>query len=166
MSYDGRCVANYVLDFCEEKGRPVTHVALQKIVYFCHVWSLIGLNRPLVKQGFEAWQYGPVLQHIYREFKDFDRNPIRGRATRIDKFTGERVVAEYQFDIEYRSLLDKVVDFYSQLRAIDLVDLSHVVGGPWDKVWNHSDAINPGMIISDDLIVNFYSKMSGPFSIQ
>lgn len=166
MSCDGRAVANFVLDFCAENNRPITNLALQKVIYFCHVWSLMQLKRPLVKQGFEAWPLGPVLQHVYREFKDFDRRPIDKRAMRLDRRTGNQVVAEYDFDDETKALLSCVVDFYSQLRAGDLVELSHVVGGPWDQVWNHSAAINPGMIIKDDLMIGFYSKSEGQFSVQ
>lgn len=166
MTYDGRAIANFVLDFCAEKNRSITNLALQKIIYFCHVWTLMEFNRPLVKQGFEAWPLGPVLQHVYREFKEFDKHPIDKRAIRLDRFTGQAVVAEYNFDDDLRSLLCRVVDFYSQLRAGDLVELSHVVGGPWDQVWNHSATINPGMIIKDDLIASFYSKSAGKFSVQ
>ncbi|TAL84581.1 MAG: DUF4065 domain-containing protein [Rhodanobacter sp.] len=166
MSYDGRAVANFVLDFCAEKKRPITNLALQKIIYFCHVWSLIQLKRPLVKQGFEAWPLGPVLQHVYREFKEFDKQPIDRRALRLDRKTGKQVIAEYDFDDESRALLSRVADFYSQLRAGDLVELSHELGGPWDQVWNHSAAINPGMLINDDLMIGFYSKPEGQFSVQ
>lgn len=166
MSSDGRAVANFILDFCAEKKRPITNLALQKIIYFCHVWSLMQLKRPLVKQGFEAWPLGPVLQHVYRDFKDFDRQPIDKRAMRLDRRTGKQVVAEYDFDDETKALLSRVVDFYSRLRAGDLVELSHVVGGPWDQVWNHSAAVNPGMIIGDKLMIEFYSKSEGQFSVQ
>lgn len=166
MSYDGRAVANFILDFCEDKKRPVTNLALQKIIYFCHVWTLIELHRPLVKQKFEAWPFGPVLQHLYRDFKDFDGRPIDRRALRLDKATGKPVVAQYAFDDEMTSLLSRVIDFYSQMRAGDLVEISHIVGGPWDKIWNHSASVNPGMIIGDDLISEFYSKSPRQFSIQ
>ncbi len=33
MSYDGREVANFVLDFCEARNRRLTHLSLQKVVY-------------------------------------------------------------------------------------------------------------------------------------
>jgi len=166
MTYDGRAVANYILDLCAEKKRPLTNLALQKIIYFCHVWTLIELNRPLIKQDFEAWPFGPVLQHVYREFKHFDKQPIDGRALRVDPETGQRVVADYRFDADVAGFLPRVVDFYSQISAGDLVELSHVVGGPWDNVWNHSSPINPGMLIDNKLIVSFYSKCSRSFSIQ
>jgi uncharacterized phage-associated protein len=166
MSYDGRAVANYILDFCAANNRPVTNLALQKIIYFCHVWTLIELRRPLIKQDFEAWPRGPVLQHLYREFKDFDKQPIDRRAMRIDRKTGKPIVADYDFDSELAGLLPRVIDFYSQMRAGDLVEISHVVGGPWERVWNHSSPINPGMVIDNELIVGFYSQYRGRFSIQ
>lgn len=166
MGYDGRAVANYILDFCAARNRPVTNLALQKIIYFCHVWSLIEFRQPLIKQDFEAWPFGPVLQHLYREFKDFDKQPIDRRAMRIDRKTGKSVIANYEFDLGLTELLSRVIDFYSQMRAGDLVEISHVIGGPWDQVWNHSSPVNPGMIIENELIVEFYSRYRGQFSVQ
>ena len=84
MAYDGRAVANFILDYCDQRGRPVTHTALQKLAYFCHAWSLVQLHQPLVKQKFEAWDFGPVLPYLYREFKNYDRAPVKTCATRID----------------------------------------------------------------------------------
>lgn len=164
--YDGRAIANFVLDFCESRGRPVTNLALQKIVYFCHVWSLIELHRPLIRHKFEAWEFGPVLPYLYREFKNYDRAPIAGRATQIDPLDGKHLVVVYNFDPETESLLDEIAGFYSRLRAGDLVELSHAEGGPWHLVWNHGGNVNPGMKIDDAKIVEFYSKAARPFSIQ
>lgn len=166
MSFDGRAIANYILDQCDAHGRAVTNLALQKIVYFCHVWSLIKLGKPLVKHKFEAWQHGPVLQYLYHEFKDYDRNPITTRATALDFNTGKRVVATCHIDEATANFLEAVIEFYSQLTAGYLVELSHARGGPWDKVWNHGGKINPGMKIDDDEIVAFYSKAVSQLGIQ
>ena len=166
MSTDGRAVANFVLDFCEYHGRPVTNLSLQKIVYFCHVWSLIEMQRPLLRHQFEAWQYGPVLQYLYREFKRFDDRPIAARATRINPTNGTKETVPYVFDQMTLDLLKKVTDFYSQLRAGDLVALSHAKGGPWEQTWNHRTAVNPGMRIDDDSISSYYSTVRPPFLVQ
>ena len=164
--YDGRAVANFVLDLCESNGRTVTNLSLQKIVYFCHVWSLIELGRPLIRHKFEAWEFGPVLPYLYREFKNYDRSPIVGKATQLDPTDGKQRLVEYNFDSETNSLLHKIAGFYSRLRAGDLVELSHAQGGPWHAVWNHGGTVNPGMKIDDVKIVEFYSKAVRPFSIQ
>jgi uncharacterized phage-associated protein len=164
-AHDGRAIANFVLDLCDVRGRAITNLALQKIVYFCHVWSLIELNRPLIRHQFEAWEFGPVLPYLYREFKSYDCKPITGRATQIDSADGERRVVPYNFDPETDSLLRKIADFYTRLRPHDLVDLSHAQGGPWHTVWNHKGTVNPGMKIDDATIMEFYSKLS-PLSVQ
>ena len=98
MGVDGRAVANFILDFCEARGRKVTNLSLQKIVYFCHVWSLIERSRPLVKHEFEALKHGPLLQYVYREFKEFEDRPIIGRARRINPDTGVKEVVLHKFD--------------------------------------------------------------------
>ncbi len=166
MSLDGRAVANFVLDFCEARGRRITNLSLQKIVFFCHVWSLIRFGKPLVRHQFEAWQFGPVLQYLYREFREFDNQPIVGRAKKTDPRTGNSTIVNYVLDNETEELLSRVVDFYSLLTPADLVQMSHATGGPWDKVWNHQGRVNPGMKIDNAAIVKFYSRVNFPFIVQ
>lgn len=163
MSHDGRAIANFVLDMCESEGIPQTNLSLQKIVYFCHAWTLTLLDKPLVKHKFEAWQFGPVLQYLYRDFKDFDREKISSRAMKLDPLTGERVVVKYNLEKETEDLLRKVVGFYAKRRAGTLVEMSHVEGGPWHAVWNHEGKIRPGMAIEDEDIRSYYSKRQVPF---
>lgn len=166
MTYDGRAVANFVLDQCDAAGVAVSHLALQKIVYFCHVWSLIELGQPLVRQSFEAWEHGPVLQYLYREFKGFGSAPVRGRAGQIDPRNGQQVVVSYDFAEPTRELLTKVVAIYSRFSASTLRELSHAPGGPWDQVWHHGGKINPGMRIDNRDIEQFYSRMRWPVTLQ
>ncbi len=147
-------------------GVRVTNLSLQKIVYFCHVWSLVGLQKPLIRHKFEAWEYGPVLPYLYREFKAYDRSPIQGRATQLDPFTGRKRVVPYQFAADTESHLREVINFYARMRAGDLVEMSHVEGGPWHKVWNHKGHSNPGMQIENSSIAEFYSRAHRPSSVQ
>lgn len=165
-TYDGRAIANFVLDFCERAGVSVSNLSLQKIVFFCHAWFLVRTNKPLVRHKFEAWEYGPVLPYLYREFKAYDRSPIRGRATGIDPLTGKKRVVPYRFDAGTEATLEEVVAFYGRMRAGDLVELSHAEGGPWHKVWHHAGHSNPGMQIDNSSIAEFYSRAQEPFSIQ
>ncbi len=84
----------------------------------------------------------------------------------LDKFTGERTKVPCEFDEETENLLVKVADFYSRLSSSQLVALSHVEGGPWDQVWNHGGNIKLGMKIEDQKIVEFYSSIPTPFTVQ
>ena len=166
MSYDGRAVANFILDFCEENNRSITHLSLQKISFFCHAWYLVNFDKPLIKHEFEAWKHGPVLQYLYREFRKYDKDPIDGRATGINTLTGRREKVGYNFSLMESDFLYKCVDFYSRLNASQLVELSHASNGPWDNVWNHSKSINPGMLIKNEEIKRYYSELESSFVIQ
>jgi uncharacterized phage-associated protein len=166
MPYDGRAIANFVLDHAERAGWPITNLKLNKLVYFCHVWSLIELNRPLIKHQFEAWEHGPVLQYLYQEFKDCGAQPIRRRATQIDLSTGQRVRATCEPDDPTGQLLVRILDFYGRLSAPTLVELTHAKDGPWYKVWHHHAPVEPGMRIDDAEIARFYARAQAPFSLQ
>ncbi len=163
MVHDGRAIANFVLDAAEHTGRSVSNLTLQKLVYFCHVWSLVDLQRPLVKHSFEAWEYGPVLQYLYRDFRRFEAGAITDRARRINRFTGVSEVVSAVLAADTRELLNRVLSFYGGLSAGALVALAHADDGPWHKVWNHGGKINPGMRIADRDIARFYARVHRPF---
>lgn len=164
--YDGREVANYVLDYADEVGINVTNLELQKITYFCHVWYLINTNKPLIKHNFEAWEYGPVLPYLYRSFKSFENRGITCRATKLDFETGNHIIAKLDIESKEKSLLRSIVSFYSQRSPAQLVDLSHIEGGPWYSVWYHEKKVNPGMQINNEDIINFYTSKDKPFSLE
>jgi len=55
--------------------------------------------------------------------------------------------------------LRPICDELLRIPAGKLVDMSHVVDGPWHQIW-HGHPINPGMKISDDLILKHASEQS------
>lgn len=166
MSYDGRSIANLVLDYADQAGWEVTNLKLQKLVYFCHVWSWIELERPLIRHSFEAWQNGPVLPYLYKDFKEFGSSPITSRALALNPKTGLREPAKYALDATTQELLKRVLNFYCRLSAHTLVTLTHAKNGPWHKVWHHQDRIRPGMKIGEDDIRGFYTRIPPPVPIQ
>ena len=117
--------------------RVQTNLSLQKLVYFCHVWSLIDLHKPLIKHNFEAWEYGPVLQYLYREFKVWGRSVIRNRARRLDPFSGRREIVPYAFDEATVSLLSRRRFLRPSQRGY-ACRLTHAENGPWHKVWHQA----------------------------
>jgi uncharacterized phage-associated protein len=165
MSYDGRAVANYVLDVCSVQGRALTNLSLQKIVFFCHAWCLARLKKPLVRHEFEAWDYGPVLQYLYHDFNEYGSLPISSRAVGINPQTGAKEEVRCQFESDVQQLLDEVIGFYGRRTAGELVKLSHVPDGPWFKVWNHKSCLNPGMRIKNADIEAYYSASTLSFTL-
>lgn len=163
---DGREVANYILDYSEKNGIIVTNLGLHKIIYFCHTWYLVSTNKPLIKQNFEAWEFGPVLPYLYRIFSEFGERKITSRAKKIDPVTGYKVIAKLDMDENDESLLESIISFYSKLSVNQLVEQSHASGGPWYEVWHHKSKVNPGMQIYNQAILKFYNSKDRPFTLQ
>lgn len=159
MGFDGRQVANFVLDYADGQGWGVTNLALQKLVYFCHAWMLVKTGVPLVRHEFEAWEYGPVLQYLYREFKPFGSSRITSRCRGLNRNSGQIEVVAYDFDAATIEILETVLSFYGRMSPSKLVDLSHAEGGPWHSVWNHDGIVNPGMRIENERIRDYYSRL-------
>jgi len=133
-------------------------MAINKIVYFAHVWFLVSLRRPLTIQPFEAWQHGPLIQDVYHSFKKAGDKPILDRAKRLDRVRAQYVACESRLDGNELALLMNVINHYLPIPAAQLRNMTHIAGGPWAQVWNYEGNSNPGMVISDDLIVEYYRK--------
>lgn len=153
MTFDARAVANYLLDYAEFRRRPVTHLALQKLIYFCHGWYLAKFNQPLIKEPVEAWGHGPVYRSVYQCLSKAKKEHITFRATRTDFSTGENKVVCANFDERTQKFMEDIFDLYSRFTASDLRRISHVDGGPWHQVWSASqDHPIAGMRIPNELI--------------
>lgn len=132
--YDPRSIANALLAEAEKAGKPVTQLALQKLVYFVHGHYLVKNKAPLVKGVFEAWEHGPVHPQLYQSFKRFGARPITELATRTDPVTGEISELPEIEDPEVKDAVKNILRNFRHFTAGQLRTISHARGGPWDRV--------------------------------
>ncbi len=153
MAYDGRALANLLLDLADELGLALTHMALHKIAYFAHGWRLAGQGEPLVLQQFEAWEYGPVLRSVYDSFKSAGRARIITRAVGLNPVTRQIYTVTADFPPKDRAFLRAVLAAYGRYSAPRLSEATHLPGGAWDQVWNAPGGkITLGMRIGNEAI--------------
>jgi uncharacterized phage-associated protein len=162
---DPRSVCNAILDEASTARRPITNLALQKLLYFAHGLRLVERKRPLVSGFFEAWQFGPVHPVAYHAFKAAGAEPIRFRAELKDPF-GDVIEIPECADLDVLSCIRRVVTMYAGMTPGRLVEISHAKGAPWrftvDKARNETVI---GLRMSNDLIAERfkYHKVSiGP----
>ena len=70
--------ARYLIHLAASEEEPdfLTHLRLQKLLYYAQGWSLAMRNRALFDEKIEAWAHGPVVPVVYREFKSNGDSPI------------------------------------------------------------------------------------------
>lgn len=115
-----RDVADWFLARVDEEGGELTHLKLQKLLYYAQAWSLALLDRPIFSEDFEAWAHGPVLQSIWRDYRTFGWEPLP-------------VPEEYdEFDDDTEELLEAVLGAYGEYSGKLLEKMTHRET-PWLK---------------------------------
>src|SRR4051812_39910789 len=84
MPYPAAAIANEFLRLAKEDKAQISPLKLQKLVYFAHGWYLALAGKPLIEERVQAWQFGPVIPTLYREFKRYGNSPIASPAMRED----------------------------------------------------------------------------------
>jgi len=149
--YDPVAIGNFFVRKSLDSGWCLDIIKIMKMVFFAHGFAtLLPLGRPLVKGGFQAWQYGPVPPRAYRIFRShitmglFAKKPIedpdiKKEEQRIREGSGlEEVEGVDGSDIV--RLLNGVYERYHRMDPFKLSTETHEKGSPWDK----TRAKNPG----------------------
>ncbi len=71
-------VANAILRLAaiEDEPDPLTHLRLQKLMYYVQAWSLANRKRPAFVGRIEAWAHGPVVKELYSKLAKYGNQPI------------------------------------------------------------------------------------------
>lgn len=136
-----------------DAGEAITHLKVQKLLYYCEAWFLANFDRPLFKQDFEAWAHGPVCREVWAKYKNKSWESLNPeRKPRIPD--------------GLEAFLDQVHNQYGQFSAKRLEEISHNEA-PWQKA---REGIPAGArcdnVIDKTLMRNYYAKKIGKEEIQ
>lgn len=128
-------------------GDLITHLKLQKLVYYAQAWSLASRGVPLFDEEIQAWAHGPVAPSVFRAFREYGMEPIPAPGHLPE------------LDAEAAELLEEVLDVYGEHSAKKLEMLTHRER-PWREARGdlppeaRSDAI-----ISKEAMRSFYGSL-------
>lgn len=146
LARDGGAIAaaEQLLHIAHKHGKWLTPMQVLKLVYISHGWMLGLHQRPLFNENVEAWKYGPIVPGVYRKYKKF-----RGDRIKNSEKGHEKDMEELK-----RNTIGQVFDGYAMYTGIQLSELTHQKGSPWDTAWKG------GMdIIPNDLIQMHYAGL-------
>jgi uncharacterized phage-associated protein len=102
-----------------EAGDSITHLKVQKLLYFAEAWHQVSHGKELFNEQIEAWAHGPVVREVYTRLADFGWQALDSIEPPPPDFPQETV-----------ETLELVVDLYDQFTAKQLEELTHL-----DKPW-------------------------------
>ncbi len=134
--YEARKVCNFLLANFDAVEFDITNLRINKLLFFIQVAALRRLPDGLIRNHFEAWQYGPVIRPVFDAFKVYKEEPIRAPAEYLDYASGKRMPVPFE-DIreEHRQIIIAEFLNYTHFTTGQLVSLSHEPNGPWDIIY-------------------------------
>ncbi len=139
-------VANYIIEYSNNKNYEINNLKLQKLLYFVNVRNIVENDVELFSEKMEKWKYGPVVPSVYHEYKRFGAFTIPSSDIvneyiefSTDSFANltDIKIEEYNRNkISNTYIIEDTVDKLSNLSAFQLVDITHT-HDPWKKDENH-----------------------------
>jgi len=157
--YKALDVSRYIINYCNKKKSPVSNLQLQKILYYVQAAFLVEEDRPCFSDEIINWSYGPVVEIVYREYRNFGHNVIteqnKYEELLYDKAKNQIIFKEKTFSPDIFSnqdivLIDKITDIYYKCDAFDLVEKTHN-----EDPWKNS---NVNEEITNKIIKEYYSN--------
>lgn len=66
----GQINAQLLADYILQEYGAMSHLKVQKLLYYCDAYHLAYIDSALIRQDFEAWVHGPVCRDVYNNLKD------------------------------------------------------------------------------------------------
>jgi len=119
--------ANQIADFFllnvkSTSGDTISHLKLQKLVYYAQAWNYTLFGEPLFEERVEAWMHGPVIRSVYDRLQHHQvYMPIHFATIDVEKV---------DFDERTSDLLNEIQQVYGEHTSSYLEDLTHSEA-PW-----------------------------------
>ncbi|TDG01270.1 DUF4065 domain-containing protein [Arthrobacter terricola] len=133
----------FVLQAQGDPEQDLSNLKLQKLVYLAQSRYLHETGRALLREVVQAWDHGPVVQQVYRQFSAFGSQAIRLAACREPELAPE-VVAN----------LECVWTYFGGYTASKLRAITHAVG-PWPQHFREGAR---NIVLPNDEIANSWTE--------
>lgn len=134
--YRALTVAEHVIERCNKKGRSISNLKLQKILYFVQAEFLVSRKKVCFPEEIEAWDFGPVVPVVYHRYKVYGSANIPYIQTRPVSWILE----------EDKGIMDGIIDASARYSASKLVEITHGQK-PWQEAYrSYNKIITPESI--------------------
>ncbi len=111
-------------------GEGISHLKLQKLVYYAQGFYLAIFDIPIFEERIEAWMHGPVSPDLYDTYSAHGSNLLS-----VDEKFNSDVLNENE-----KELIDEVYNVYGQFSAWKLRNMTHDES-PWQAHESEADVI-------------------------
>ncbi|MCA6072295.1 MAG: DUF4065 domain-containing protein [Endomicrobium sp.] len=124
-------IAKIILNYQNlESTLKISHLKLQKLLFYCQAYHLSILETPLFEENILAWDYGPVIHSVYKHYRKHDSSIIPfKKGTHLEHLKSSSI-----------GVISSVMGAYSKFSAIELMGMTHSER-PWQDAYASEDKI-------------------------
>lgn len=120
--------AFYLINLFHKDGKEVTQLHVQKIMFLFEAYYMNKYNvERLYDCDYLAWDFGPVVTHLYKNFKKYGKEDII--------LTDEEKQLGNSISEDKKETLNEIYNTFKEFKAIQLVNFTHADGSPWKNAW-------------------------------
>lgn len=125
---------------------------VQKLMYYLNGWLLAIHGKSAVKEPFEAWPFGPVVEDVYHALKPYGSSCVNKYIKVFDPNLSEyKSYVVNRENKDFYDVLDLTWEKYIGFSALQLSAMTHATGSPWDEARKQNQDI-----ISSDSIRRYF----------
>ena len=143
MAYKAVDVAKWILSAAKSQGIVMTHMKLQKLLYYAQAYALGMSGQPLFVDEIQAWKHGPVIPTVYRAYSKYERAPIQD--------IEDTPIPDDEVALIHSLIFDK-----GRLTASDLRKFTHEEA-PWKDAWEKWEGCGPMPNIPTEAIEAYFA---------
>ena len=133
----------------------MSHLKLQKLLFYCEAYHLAVFDKPLIAEDFEAWVHGPVCRAVYDQLKD---TSILHSDISFDGKSNPEEAIQAALTSDQLELVTFVLDDLSKWKSLELERATH-----HEKPWmnarvGYGSADRCEVKISKALMASFYRE--------
>lgn len=149
---DSIVLSNYIL----KHYGPMSHLKLQKLLFYCDAYCLAYFGQELIVDQFEAWVHGPVSRKVFNELKG---QAVLYTDVAYSETPGMDVDAEFaKLTTDQQALIKDVLDQLASWTGLELERATHNER-PWQLARvGYDDAQPCHEIISKEETARFYKR--------
>lgn len=129
--YDVLTVSRFIINYSNEKKYGISNLRLQKLLYFVQAVFLCEEKTECFNEDILAWDFGPVVNEAYQEFKMYGSSNIPTITHFYDFSNGDIwSLKKVPFDdsvitSDHKTIIMQVVDDLSKYSTTTLVSITH-----------------------------------------
>lgn len=149
---DSIVLSNYIL----KHYGPMSHLKLQKLLFYCDAYCLAYFGQELIVDQFEAWVHGPVSRKVFNELKG---QAVLYTDVAYSETPGMDVDAEFaKLTTDQQALIKDVLNQLTSWTGLELERATHSER-PWQLARvGYDDAQPCHEIISKEETARFYKR--------